>query len=196
MFNLVVFDLDGTLVDTAAEIALALNAVLAERDLPATDENAVRAWLGHGARELLARAYRLAGGEGEPDAKMLQSFEWHYGVHSGRRSRPHPQALESLHALRGRGVATAVVTNKETRFAAAVLHAHDLWGFLDAVVCGDMVQQRKPDPLGVEHCLGRFRTTPRRTLLAGDTELDAATARNAGVALCPSIAAAVRLFSA
>jgi len=192
MFNLVLFDLDGTLVDTAAEIGLALNAVLAERGLPAIDESAVRGWLGHGARELLARAYRLAGGEGEPDAKMLQSFEWHYGVHSGRRSRPHPQALASLRALRGLGVATAVLTNKETRFAAAVLHAHDLWGFLDAVVCGDMVQLVKPDPLGVEHCLARFRTTPRRALLAGESAVDLTTARNAGVAACPSIEAAAR----
>jgi len=192
----VLLDLDGTLVDTAAEIALALNAVLAERGLPAIDESAVRGWLGHGARELLARAYRLAGGEGEPDAKLLQSFEWHYAAHSGRRSRPLPQALENLRSLRGLGAATALVTNKETRFAAAVLHAHGLWGLLDAVVCGDMVRERKPDPLGVEHCLGRFRTTPRRTLLVGDTALDAATARNAGVALCPSIAAAVRRLSA
>jgi phosphoglycolate phosphatase len=58
VFNLVVFDLDGTLVDTAAEIVLALNAALAERGLPATDESAVRGWLGHGARELLRRARR------------------------------------------------------------------------------------------------------------------------------------------
>jgi phosphoglycolate phosphatase len=192
VFNLVVFDLDGTLLDTAAEIALALNAALAERGLPATDESTVRGWLGHGARELLTRAYRRAGGEGEPDAKMLQSFEWHYAVHSGRRSRPRPQALESLRALRSLGVATAVVTNKETRFAAAVLHAHDLWGFLDAVVCGDMVQQGKPDPLGIEHCLERFRTNARCALLAGDSEVDRATARNAGVAVCTSIEAAAR----
>jgi phosphoglycolate phosphatase len=196
VFNLVLFDLDGTLVDTAAEIALALNAVLAERGLAAVDESTVRGWLGHGARELVARAWRLAGGAGEPDEKMLESFEWHYAAHSGRCSRLLPGALESLRALRSFGAATAVVTNKETRFAAAVLHAHDLWGFLDAVVCGDMLQHRKPDPLGVEHCLGRFRTTPRRTLLVGDSELDAATARNAGVALCPSIAAAVRRLSA
>jgi phosphoglycolate phosphatase len=195
VYNLVVFDLDGTLVDTAAEIVLALNAALAERGLPTIDESAVRGWLGHGARELLRRAYRRAGGEGAPDAKMLQSFEWHYAVHSGRRSRPRPQAPESLRALRSLGVATAVVTNKETRFAAAVLHAHGLWGFLDAVVCGDMVQQGKPDPLGVEHCLARFRTTPRRVLLAGESEIDVATARNAGVALCPSIEAATHHFS-
>jgi len=190
------FDLDGTLVDTAPEIAAALSAALAKRGLPAVDESAVRGWIGHGARELVTRAHRHACGGAEPDADMLQAFEWHYAAQSGRCSRLCPEALDGLRALRGRGVATALVTNKETRFAAAVLHAHDLWGLLDAVVCGDMVQHRKPDPLGVEHCLARFRTTPQRALFAGDSDLDVATARNAGVALCPSLVIAAQRLSA
>jgi len=97
--------------------------------------------------------------------------------------------------LDGTLVDTALVTNKETRFAAAVLHAHDLWEFLDAVVCGDMLQYPKPDPLAVEHCLARFRTPPQRALFAGGSDIDVATARNAGVALCPSILAAAQRLS-
>jgi phosphoglycolate phosphatase len=79
------------------------------------------------------------------------------------------------------------VTDKETRFTAPLLHAHDLWQWFDAVICGDMVARRKPDPVGVQHCLARFRVAPARALFVGDSDLDAATARNAGVALCPSL---------
>ena len=190
------FDLDGTLVDTACEITLALNAVLVERGLPPVDQGAARGWIGRGAREIMTCAYRHACGGAEPDEPMLQAFEWHYAAQSGRCSRLRPEALDGLRALRSLRVATALVTNKETRFAAAVLHAHDLWGLLDAVVCGDMLQHRKPDPLGVEHCLARFRTAPQRALFAGDSDIDVTTARNAGVALCPSLPAAAQRLSA
>jgi phosphoglycolate phosphatase len=186
MFNLVMFDLDGTLVDTAPEIARALNAALAGRGMPAVEEAAVRGWMGLGACELLKRACGA-----QPDEALLRAFEWHYAAQSGRASRMHPQTLEDLRALRSRGVATAVVTNKETRFAAAVLHAHDLWPLLDAVVCGDMLEHAKPDPLGVEHCLARFRTAPGRALFVGASEIDAATARNAGIARCSSLSQAL-----
>jgi phosphoglycolate phosphatase len=190
MFNLVMFDLDGTLVDTAPEIASALNAALASRGLPAVEEAAVRGWMGLGAHELLERACGA-----QPDEALLRAFEWHYAAASGRASRVRPQALEALRALRSRGVATAVVTNKETRFAAAVLHAHDLWQFLDAVVCGDMLEHAKPDPLGIEHCLARFKAARGRALLAGESEVDVATAHNAGVARCSSIVEALRHLS-
>jgi phosphoglycolate phosphatase len=160
-------DLDGTLVDTAPELAAAANAALAEHGLPPVGEDQVRGW--------------------QPDAQVRRAFEWHYAAISGRRSAPHPEAVQALRELKRLGVATALVTNKETRFTAPLLHAHDLWQWFDAVICGDMVERRKPDPLGVEHCLARFRVGRSRALLVGDSEVDAATARNAGVALCPSL---------
>jgi len=73
--------------------------------------------------------------------------------------------------------------------------AHDLWQFLDAVVCGDMLEHAKPDPLGVEHCLARFKAARGRALLAGESEVDVATAHNAGVARCSSIVEALRHLS-
>jgi len=110
---------------------------------------------------------------------------------SGRRSAPDAQAVQALRELRRLGVTTALVTNKETRFTAPLLHAHDLWQWFDAVICGDMVDRMKPDPLAVEHCLGRFKIAPARALLVGDSELDRATARNAGVAVLATLGAAV-----
>lgn len=167
MFRLVMLDLDGTLVDTAPEIAAAANAALAEHGLPPVSEAEARGW--------------------RPDARLRPAFEWHYAAISGRRCAPHAQALRALRELRRLGVAVALVTDKETRFTAPLLHAHDLWQWFDAVLCGDMVERRKPDPLGVEHCLARFRVSPARALFVGDSDIDVATARNARVALCRSI---------
>lgn len=164
-----VLELDGVLVDTAPEIAAAANAALAEHGLPAVEEAEVRAWAGHDARQLISK---LSGEE--PDARLLRAFEWHYAALSGRRSAPDAQAVQALRELRRRGVATALVTNKETRFTAPLLHAHDLWQWLDAVICGDMVDRIKPDPLAVEHCLGRFKIAPARALRVGDSELERA----------------------
>jgi phosphoglycolate phosphatase len=160
-------DLDGTLVDTAPEIAAAASAALAEHGLPPVGEAEARGWL--------------------PDAQLRRAFEWHYARISGRRSAPHPEALQALRDLKRLGIRVALVTDKETRFTAPLLHAHDLWQWFDAVICGDMVARRKPDPLGVQHCLARFRIAPARALFVGDSETDIATARNAGVSLCPSM---------
>lgn len=190
MFGLVMLELEA-LVDTAAEIAAAANAALAERGLPPVDESALRGWMAHGARELMARAYCHVSGASHADGKTLQAFEWHYAAISGRRSTPDAQAMQALRELRRLGLPTALITNKETRFTAPLLHAHDLWQWLDAVICGDMVARRKPDPLAVEHCLARFKTAPRRALLVGDPDVDAATARNAGVAFLATLPAAV-----
>ncbi|HEX6318758.1 MAG TPA: HAD-IA family hydrolase [Burkholderiales bacterium] len=167
MFGLVMLELDGTLVDTAPEIAAAASAALAEHGLPPISEAQARGW--------------------QPDAQLRPAFEWHYAAISGRRSAPHPEALQALRELKQLGIAAALVTDKETRFTAPLLHAHDLWQWFDAVICGDMLARRKPDPLGVQHCLARFRVAPARALLVGDSDIDAATARNAGVALCRSL---------
>jgi phosphoglycolate phosphatase len=168
-------ELDGTLVDTAAEIAAAANAALAEHGLPPIGESQARRW--------------------QPDEKLRRAFEWHYASISGRRSAPRPEALQALRELRALRLRIALVTNKETRFTAPLLHAHDLWQWFDAVICGDMVKRRKPDPLAVEHCLARFRIPARRALLVGDADVDTATARNAGVAFLPSLKEALWLLS-
>jgi phosphoglycolate phosphatase len=170
-----VVELDGTLVDTAPEIAAAANAALAEHGLPAIGEAQARRWA--------------------PDEKLKPAFDWHYTAMSGRLSAPRPEALQALRELRALRLCAALVTNKETRFTAPLLHAHDLWQWFDAVICGDMLERRKPDPLGVEHCLGRFRVPRSRALMVGDSEIDRATARSAGVTHCPSLKEALWLLS-
>ncbi len=188
MFELVLFDLDGTLIDTAPEIADAVNALLAGERLPCVDERLVRDWIGHGTRELLRAALtesmRRAGvapARAPSLPALLPAFDHHYLVHCGRRSRVFDDVEPTLDALRRAGVRTAVVTNKEERFAFAVLDAHRLRDYLDLVICGDTLAARKPNPLPAVHCMQRFGVPPERTLLVGDSAIDVATARAAGI---------------
>lgn len=188
MFDLVLFDLDGTLIDTAPEIADAVNALLAEQRLPCVEEALVRDWIGHGTRELMraALAASLRSAAIAPERApaldaLMPAFGRHYLDHCGKRSRVFDDVEPTLDALRHAGVRTAVVTNKEERYAYAVLDAHRLRDYLDLVICGDTLAAKKPDPLPVAHCMHRFRAAPERTLLVGDSEIDVATARAAGI---------------
>ncbi|MGH8857673.1 MAG: HAD-IA family hydrolase, partial [Polaromonas sp.] len=92
-----------------------------------------------------------------------------------------PQVREVLTALRERGVKLAVVTNKESRYTATVLHAHQLMPLFDWVVSGDTLPTKKPDPAGIHSCLAAFGVPRQRALFVGDSSIDVATARNAGV---------------
>jgi phosphoglycolate phosphatase len=188
MFDLVLFDLDGTLVDTAPEIADAVNALLASERLPRVDEGLVRDWIGHGTRELLraaldesVRCAGLAPDRAPALEALLPAYARHYLAHCGRRSRVFDDVEATLDALRHASVRTAVVTNKEELYAYAVLDAHRLRDYLDLVICGDTLAAKKPDALPVTHCLQRFRVARERCLLVGDSEIDVATARAAGI---------------
>jgi len=185
-FELLLFDLDGTLVDTAPAITAAVNGFLAERQRPGVSEETVRGWIGHGTRRLLQQALTYAsvpspdGDELEPLA--LTTFERHYLEHCGS-SHAYDEVVETLHELRGDGLRLAVVTNKEERFTLPVLDAAGLRSMFDLIVCGDTLTARKPDPMPVLHCIQKLEGTPARTLLVGDSEIDVATARNAGIAV-------------
>ena len=188
-YDLVLFDLDGTLVDTAPEIADAVNDTLAELGLPAEPLERVQAWIGNGTGVLLLRA--LAAGWGKTldevradpaFAAVAMRFDRHYAARCGSRSSVYPRARELLAALRADGVRLAVLTNKEARYTRALLDAHGLRTLLDLVVSGDTLPVRKPDPAMARYCIDWFSASTPRTLLEGDSAIDAATARNAGIA--------------
>ena len=187
-FELVLFDLDGTLVDTAPEICDAVNATLRDHGWPEVALADVQRWIGHGTRELLIQA--MAAATATPVAVVraddeLHSvavvFDRHYSSRCGTRSRPYPGARDALVQLRRLGVRLAIVTNKDSRHAQAVLRAHGLASYFDRIVCGDSSPTRKPDPAGVFACLEAFAIAPARALFIGDSSIDADTARNAGV---------------
>jgi phosphoglycolate phosphatase len=188
--DLVLFDLDGTLVETAPEICDAVNDTLRALGLAAAPLAKVEAWIGHGTRQLLLHS--LADATGKPAQQVMDGSLWRaaqprfaadYERRCGTTSRLYPHAREVLQALGERGVRRALVTNKEQRFTTPVLRRHGLRNLLDRVVCGDTLPTKKPDPAGVHDCLRAFGVTAQRALFIGDSSIDVATARNAGVAV-------------
>lgn len=187
-FDLVMFDLDGTLIATAPEIFDAVNDTLRRFDLPEVTQEQVNDWIGHGTRELLIQALAHSGKTNlatvrESDTLVLiaAEFDKHYQSRCGTRSHLYPQVRETLVALRERGVKLAVVTNKEGRYTATVLDVHQLSPLFDRVVSGDTLPVKKPDPTGIQSCLDAYAVPPHRALFVGDSSIDVATARNAGV---------------
>lgn len=184
----IVFDLDGTLVETAAEIALAVGDALRRFDLPQPSPAQVRDWIGHGTRELLVHALAQACAVPPERARASELlrlvgpvYDLAYAQRCGTASQLYPGVRAGLQALRARGKRLALVTNKETRYTDAVLSAHALQASFDAVVCGDTLPSRKPDPAGVAHVLQRLGVRPEQALFVGDSAIDAATARAAGL---------------
>lgn len=187
-FDLVMFDLDGTLIETAPEIADAVNDTLRRFDLPKVSQQQVSDWIGLGTRELLLQALAFsrktdeaAARTGASFALVAAEFDKHYQSRCGSRSRLYPQVRETLVALRERGVKLALVTNKEGRYTATVLNVHHLTPLFDRVVSGDSLPSKKPDPAGIQSCLAAFEVPRHRALFVGDSSIDVATARNAGV---------------
>lgn len=187
-FDLVMFDLDGTLIATAPEICDAVNDTLRHFNLTEVAEKQVNDWIGYGTRELLIQSLAastrtsVSAVRNGPTIEVIAAeFDIHYQYRCGTRSQLYPQVRESLLALRGLGVKLAVVTNKEARYTAKVLLAHNLHSLFDVVISGDTLVTKKPDPAGVISCLAQFGVTKSQALFVGDSSIDVATARNGGV---------------
>lgn len=189
-FDLVLFDLDGTLVETAPEIADAVNDTLTALGHAPVPQQQVDDWIGHGTRELLIKALAQALGIAPAEVRASDAFGpiedqfgRHYQARCGTRSHLYPKVRESLEALRAAGVKLAVVTNKEGRYTQTVLEVHGLTPLFDRVISGDTLPVKKPDPAAVHDCLQRFCVARERTLFVGDSSIDVATARNGGIAV-------------
>ncbi|MEJ7139506.1 phosphoglycolate phosphatase [Amphibiibacter pelophylacis] len=188
--DLVFFDLDGTLVETAPEILDATNATLAELGQRPVGQTQIEAWIGHGTQNLLAKA--LAWAQGAPIEAVAADpalpahyavFQRHYARCCGTRSRLYPGVRSALERLRQRGARLAVLTNKERAYTLPVLDAHGLTPLFDDIVCGDSHPRRKPDPMGLLAVLSASGLERKQALMVGDSSTDIATARAAGVAV-------------
>ena len=182
------FDLDGTLVETAPEIGDAVNDTMRHFGWPEVSLEDVRRWIGHGTQELLIQAMakvmrttvdQVRSGKDLPSA--LPIFDRCYQERCGTRSSLYPHVKEVLAQLRARGCKLAVVTNKEARYTEIVLRVHQLQDAFDVVVSGDSFAVKKPNPEGALACLRGWGIAPTESLFVGDSSIDAATARNAGL---------------
>jgi phosphoglycolate phosphatase len=189
-FDLILFDLDGTLIETAPEILHALNDSLRAAGLPVVLQDQVDRWIGHGTRELLIQALAHVGQttienirHSEALGAINAEFDRNYQKRCGTRSQLYPHARTVLQQLRARSVKLALVTNKEERFTRSLLGAHELSALFDRVISGDSLPSKKPDPAGIQSCLDQFQVPPDRALYVGDSSIEVATARNAGIAV-------------
>ena len=183
MFQLIVFDLDGTLVDSRRDLANATNALLVECGAPPLAEDRIGRMVGDGASTLVARAFEAAGVARPADA--LPRFLAIYAAHLLDYTRPYPGIVEVLVALRAR-VSLAVLTNKPLASTREILAGLDLARHFDAaaVVGGDGPFPRKPDPAGLRHLMARVGAEAGSTLLVGDSVIDWKTAHAASAHIC------------
>jgi phosphoglycolate phosphatase len=178
-----IFDLDGTLIDSAPDIATALNALLAELDCPPLALEQVRRLVGDGAGTLVVRALQDAGASFEPETSesLLERYRVLYRAHATDKTRVYPEVPETLQRLREAGYRTVVCTNKVQDSTLMVLEAFDLARYFDAVAGGDVVPARKPDPSHLLAGLKLIGGTPEQAVMIGDGINDVTAAKAAGI---------------
>jgi len=178
------FDLDGTLVDTAPDINAALNTALASRGYSTVDEHLTRHWVGHGARALVTQAIESKGLPARILEELVAAFIKNYENRIADLSRPYPGVVEALIELGDRGARLAVVTNKMTRLSKPLLEALQLDQYFSSIVCGDTADLPKPAADPALHACRELGVSTADTLFVGDSDTDVKCARAAG---CPVV---------
>lgn len=181
MLKAVIFDLDGTLVDSAGDILVALNRLLDEMGLARVTLAEVKAMVGDGATKLVERALTARGGDLADLARASQRFLSHYEGQATLNTAPYPGVRETLASLAGEGLALAVVTNKPHAATMEILDALGFTKLFAAVIGGDSLARRKPDPDPVRAALARIGVAPSAALMVGDNYHDIEAAHAAGV---------------
>jgi len=185
-FLSVTFDLDGTLLDTIADLAEACRLMLEEVGAPPRTPAEVHSFVGKGMAVLVERCLTR---DTPPDAEALalaiESFKRHYSEVNGRHTRIYPGVIEGLQAWRASGLKMGVVTNKPAIFTEVLLDRMGLADYFDVVVSGDTTAFKKPHPEPIRHACEWMDVAPGSNLHIGDSKNDIAAARAAGsVAFC------------
>jgi phosphoglycolate phosphatase len=180
---LLVFDLDGTLVDSVPDLRAALNQMLRERGRRPLSSPEVKRMVGDGVPALVARALAASGGDSDEMVSALPRFLQLYEANAADLSRPYPGVPETLTALRRSGYRMAVCTNKPQRATIAVLQGLELLPLFDGIAGGDRFPMKKPDPGHLLGLMNELGAEPGAAAMIGDNENDAAVARAAGLPL-------------
>ena len=181
--DLIIFDLDGTLIDSRHDLANAVNATLRYMDREPLTNERVYSYVGNGAPVLVRRAL----GEGATDAEVAKALEFFlsfYADHDLDYTRLYPGVRETLDRLRDAGKRMAVLTNKPVRMSRHIVDGLGVAPYFFQVYGGNSFETKKPDPMGVEALRKEAGSARETTLMVGDSSVDVLTARNAGIPCC------------
>ena len=176
-----IFDLDGTLIDSKLDLAFAVNATMVELGRSPLPHEQIFSYVGQGAPSLISRAL----GDGATEEECLRALEFfiqYYSLHKLDNTILYPGVRETLDALSG--MSMAVLTNKPVRASRGILEGLGLDSYFRFIYGGNSFERKKPDPMGVETLLRELGAAPGQVMVVGDSEIDVQTARNAGTWIC------------
>ena len=180
----VLFDLDGTLLDTVADLHAAVCGMLRDLGRPELPVESIRAYVGRGMHNLvkrvLADSLDAVDDPTPPPADAVDSFRRHYARENGLNAQCYPGVIEGLQSLKAQGLPMAVITNKPDAFTLPLLEQVGLAGYFDVVVGGDRLAKPKPDPMSLIWTCGRLGVVPGNALFIGDSVNDFLAGRAAG----------------
>jgi phosphoglycolate phosphatase len=179
---LIIFDLDGTLIDSAKDLAVSMNATRAHLGMPALDPALIYTFVGNGAPTLVRRALG-AGASDDLVQEGLSFFLRFYRTHALEHTQLYPGVRELLQALAPQHT-LAILTNKPVKISFDIVTALGLMTYFQRVYGGDSFPGKKPDPVGILTLMAENVAEPSQTWMVGDSSVDIQTARNAGVRSC------------
>lgn len=179
--QLLIFDLDGTLIDSGLDLALSVNAMRENMGLARLPNEAIAAFVGHGVAKLVQRSLGKQATE-ELVQEAIEFFLAYYREHMLDHTVTYPGVREALEELKGRHL--TVLTNKPVRFSELILEGLGIAGCFRYIYGGNSFEQKKPDPVGANKLMGDFQIPPRRTMIIGDSDTDVLTGKNAGIWTC------------
>lgn len=181
--EMVLIDVDGTLVDSVPDLAYCVDAMMKELGMAERGQERVRHWVGNGVERLVKRAL-VNQLDGEPDAALyeraLPVFEALYRENTSKRSCLYAGVREALDFLQTTDVRMGCVTNKASQFTLPLLQDLGVRDYFEIVICGDMVERKKPDPMPLLRAAEQLETEPRASMMLGDSMSDVKAARAAG----------------
>jgi len=180
--NLLIFDLDGTLIDSKRDLTDSVNATRAWKDLPPLPDDIVSAYVGNGAPMLIHRA--LPHLTGEEHAEALKFFLQYYRDHMLDATTLYPGVRAALDRLHGERIAMAILTNKPVKFSVRLIAGLGLDGHFFQIYGGNSFEHKKPHPIGLRCLMEESAADPARTVMVGDSAVDVLTARAAEVQAC------------
>lgn len=180
---LVIFDLDGTLIDSAQDLAIATNQTRAHFGMEPIDATLVHSYVGNGAAMLVRRAMGPQASEALIE-EAVSYFVKYYRAHALANTRLYPGVQSLVDELASEGHTLAILTNKPVRISTDIIAALGLARQFKKIYGGDSFLQKKPDPVGITTLIRETATTPAHTWMVGDSGVDVLTARNAQVRVC------------